>query len=117
MDRHNGRIVILSAFLHYLAAPVIYVGIVQAALCDRLGASATVANLPSSGYLLASVAPILLSWVVPHRRVRATVVTASLLTSLVLFVVLLVLLFPFQASIVALILVLGLSSKPSREVN
>ena len=29
MDRRNGRIVILSALLHYLAAPVIYVGIVQ----------------------------------------------------------------------------------------
>ncbi len=98
MDRHNGRIVILSALLHYLAAPVIYVGIVQAALCDRLGASATVANLPSSGYLLASMAPILLSWVIPHRRVRATVVTASLLTGLVLFLVLLILLFPFQSS-------------------
>jgi len=36
MDRHNGRIVILSAFLHYLAAPVIYVGIVQAALLPYL---------------------------------------------------------------------------------
>jgi len=115
MDRHNGRIVILSAFLHYLAAPVIYVGIVQAALCDRLGASVTVSNLPSSGYLLASVAPILLSWIVPHRRVRATVVTASLLTGLVLFLVLLILLFPFQDStrlwvVVVAALAQGLSS-------
>ena len=115
MDRHNGRIVILSAFLHYLAAPVIYVGIVQAALCDRLGASATVANLPSSGYLLASVAPILLSWIVPHRLVRATVVAASLLTGLVLSMVLLILLFPFTDStrlwvVVAASLAQGLSS-------
>ena len=115
MDRHNGRIVILSAFLHYLAAPVIYVGIVQAALCDRLGASATVANLPSSGYLLASVAPILLSWIVPHRLVRATVVAASLLTGLVLSMVLLILLFPFTDStrlwvVVTASLAQGLSS-------
>ena len=94
MDRHNGRIIIFSALLHYFASPVIYLGIVQAALCDRLGASATVSNLPSSAYLLAAAAPIFLSWLVPHRLVRATVVAASLATSLVLCTVLLVLVLP-----------------------
>ena len=52
MDRHNGRIVILSAFLHYLAAPVIYVGIVQTALCDRLGASFTFGLAAAIGVLI-----------------------------------------------------------------
>ena len=40
MDRQNIR----SYLLIYLAATAVHVGAVQAALCDKLGASATVAN-------------------------------------------------------------------------
>ena len=45
LDRRNGNLFSYSYLLIFLAAPVLYVGVVQAALCDRLGASATVANL------------------------------------------------------------------------
>jgi hypothetical protein len=53
MDRINGLIFFVSYVLVYLAAPVIYVDVVQAALCDKLGASTAVANLPASAFLFA----------------------------------------------------------------
>ena len=64
MDRHNGRLYILSNILVYLAAPVIYVGVVQAALCDKLGANATVANLPATAFFLGIIYPNI---VLPQR--------------------------------------------------
>ena len=62
VERRNGLIFLISVTLTYFAAPVTYVGIVQAALCDKLGASATVSNLPDSAFLIGSAAPLLLSW-------------------------------------------------------
>ena len=50
----------------YLAAPVGYVGLTQASLCDRLGASTTVANLPATAYFTFTVTPVLLAWLVPE---------------------------------------------------
>jgi hypothetical protein len=64
-DRHNGWVFTLCYSLVYLSAPVLYVGVVQAALCDKLGASATIANLPASTYMLGQVAPLVCSWLVP----------------------------------------------------
>ena len=99
MDRYNGRILILKSFLIYFAAPVVYVGIVQAALCDRLGASATVANLPASTYLLGSLAPLVLSWVIPHRWTRTTLVTAYLVTMSAFLMVLATLILPVSNTV------------------
>ena len=99
MDRYNGRILILKSFLIYFAAPVVYIGIVQAALCDRLGASATVANLPASTYLLGSLAPLILSWFIPHRWTRATLVTANLVTMSAFLMVLATLILPVSDSV------------------
>src|SRR5689334_8538979 len=84
MDRWNGRLFLLCYALMYLAAPVIYVGVVQAALCDKLGASATVANLPSATYLLGGVAPLLCSLVFPHRLDRTLLVWCNGLTAALL---------------------------------
>ena len=78
LDRHNGLIFIACTGLLYFAAPVIFVGVVQAALADKLGTSAMVANLPLSTYLLGALAPPLLSWRLPYRLARATVVGANL---------------------------------------
>ena len=50
-DRHNGWVFTLCYVLIYISAPVLYVGVVQAALCDKLGAGATLANLPASTYM------------------------------------------------------------------
>ena len=49
----------------YLAAPVGYVGVTQASLCDRLGASDAVANLPATAYFTMTVAPVVLAWLMP----------------------------------------------------
>lgn len=54
--------------LVYLAAPVLYVGITQAALLESLGASKTICNLPSSAYFWATPVPILVAWYFPKVR-------------------------------------------------
>ncbi len=81
MDRRNGLLYLATYLFIYLAAPVSYIGVVQAALCDKLGASATIANLPSATYLLGGFAPLLLSLVVPHRWAQRVVVCANGLTA------------------------------------
>src|SRR5262245_9473682 len=78
MDRRNGLIFCAYNLLNYFAAPIVYVGVVQAALCDKLGTSATIANLPASAYYFGFFAPILLSWIIPYRLERNAVVTANL---------------------------------------
>lgn len=55
--------------LQYLAAPVLYVGITQAALCDRLGADARTANLPSTLFFAMTAMPALLAWLSPGPNV------------------------------------------------
>lgn len=86
-DHYNGWLYTICYVLIFLGAPVLYVGVVQASLLDRLGASATVANLPASTYMLGQVAPLVLSWLVPHRLERAMVVWANLATAGVIGVV------------------------------
>lgn len=50
----------------YLAAPVLYVGITQASLCDRLGADARTSNLPGTLFFAMTAMPALLAWVSPR---------------------------------------------------
>ena len=54
--------------LQYLAAPVLYVGITQASLCQRLGTDARVANLPATFYFAMTAMPALIAWLFPHVR-------------------------------------------------
>ncbi|MFO1093589.1 MAG: hypothetical protein U0992_09790 [Planctomycetaceae bacterium] len=54
--------------LQYLAAPVLYVGITQASLCQRLGTDARVANLPATFYFAMTAMPALIAWLLPHVR-------------------------------------------------
>lgn len=96
IDRRNGLIFGVSNLLIYFVVPVIYIGVVQAALCDQLGASATVSNLPASAYLLGEIMPFVLSWIVPHRLVWATAVVANLVTAVLLAVVGFSLIYPFS---------------------
>ena len=67
-QRRNLVLYVLKWYLLYLAAPVLYVGFVQAGLCKRLGASDFVANLPSSAYLLLTAFPMIIAWVLPQVR-------------------------------------------------
>jgi hypothetical protein len=98
-DLHNGRVFTLCYVFIYLAAPVLYVGVIQAALCDKLGASATIANLPASTYMLGGVAPLILSWLIPHRMERSMVVWANLATASFTFAVFVSLVLPLPASV------------------
>ncbi|MBC8874884.1 MAG: MFS transporter [Planctomycetes bacterium] len=74
-QRRNVFLYVLKWCLVYLAAPVLYVGFVQAGLCKRLGASDFVANLPSSAYLLLAAFPIIMAWAVPQVRYLKRVMT------------------------------------------
>lgn len=99
VERRNGLIYLISVTLTYFAAPVTYVGIVQAALCDKLGASATVSNLPDSAYLIGSAAPLLLSWGIPPALERPVLVWAHVLMAILLALVGITLVFPLDNSI------------------
>ncbi|MBL9208335.1 MAG: hypothetical protein JNN01_24840 [Opitutaceae bacterium] len=85
VERRNGLLFVFAQLLTYFSAPVLYVGVVQAAFCDKLGASATVSNLPVSTYLFGAVVPLFCAWLVPARleqrlvQIGYTVVAFSLL--------------------------------------
>ncbi|MGD9853515.1 MAG: hypothetical protein AB7U20_01055 [Planctomycetaceae bacterium] len=51
--------------LQYFAAPVLYVGVTQASLCDRLGADARMSNLPATMYFAMTAMPALIAWARP----------------------------------------------------
>ena len=93
-DRKNGNIFLWANLLIYLAAPVRYIGVTQAALCDKLGASAAVANLPTAGYFFASFAPIVFAHLVPHRWERRTLVLSGILATFLLTLVAVALICP-----------------------
>src|SRR5262249_45348350 len=98
MDRLNGSIFLLSWLLIYLAAPVMYIDVVQAALCNKLGAGPTVANLPASAYFFGSFSPFFFSWLVPHRMIRTVAVVAYATTAVLLAVVCALLVLPVSDS-------------------
>jgi MFS family permease len=106
MDRLNGLIFFSSYVFVYLAAPVLYVGVVQAALCDKLGASATVSNLPSTAWLFGNLAPLFFASAIPHRLERATVVVSNLLMGVLLGAVCAALAFPLSNTL-RIVVVIG----------
>jgi len=70
--------------LIFTAAPVIYIGIIQAVLCQKLGASIRVANLPTSLFLAVAALPVLVAWYLPYvRLLRRVVVTGYAIMSFV----------------------------------
>ena len=117
MERRNGVLFFCSYVLIYLAAPVTYIGIVQAALCDKLGASYTVASLPASFHLLGGLGPLICSWLIPYRRERATVVWSYGVSTAVLAAVGTTLLLPFSNAVrIAALLAQGLIQGISNSV-
>lgn len=75
----NGLIYAALVSLIYLAAPVLYVGFVQASLCKRLETSDAMANLPSSVYLAMQWFPVFIAWLVPQARLLKTTISVSYL--------------------------------------
>jgi hypothetical protein len=86
-DRWNGTVYAVANWMIYLAAPVTYVGNVQAALFDHLHASAAVANLPASVYMFGSFAPLVASWAIPARLEQKTVVICHSLMAVLMILV------------------------------
>lgn len=64
-QRRNLILFAACTSMQYLAAPVLYVGITQASLCDRLGASARTANLPGTLFFAMTAIPALVAWLSP----------------------------------------------------
>lgn len=65
-QRWNLILFALCTGTQYLAAPVLYVGITQASLCDRLGADARTANLPGTLFFAMTAMPALIAWLSPR---------------------------------------------------
>lgn len=117
MERRNGILFFCSYVLIYLAAPVTYIGIVQAALCDKLGASYAVASLPASLHLLGGLGPLVCSWLIPYRLERATVVWSYGISTAVLAAVGTTLLLPLSNAVrIAALLAQGLIQGVSNSV-
>lgn len=81
MEQRNDMLYFLTYVLFFLAAPITYIGVAQAALCNSLGASATVANLPTATYLFGGLAPFVLSLILPNRLDRAVVIWSNGITA------------------------------------
>lgn len=65
-QRRNLAIFAICTGIQYLAAPVLYVGITQASLCDRLGGDARTSNLPGTLFFAMTAFPALLAWLSPQ---------------------------------------------------
>ena len=67
-QRRNLILFAVCTGMQYLAAPVLYVGITQSALCEKLGADARVSNLPATLYFAMTSMPVLMAWLWPQVR-------------------------------------------------
>src|SRR3954453_15212682 len=63
--------------LGYLSAPVQYVDVIHAALCNKLGASKTIANLPTAVGAFFGLVPLVIAWLLPQTRWLRPVVAAT----------------------------------------
>ena len=54
--------------LQYLSAPVIYVGITQGSLLDKLGTNPVIANIPGASFFVMATLVALISWAFPQVR-------------------------------------------------
>ncbi len=98
-ESRNGWVFTICYVFIYLAAPVLYVGVIQAALCDKLGVSRTLASLPASTYMLGQIAPLFFSWRIPYRLEQSMVIGANLATGTLSAAVFLSLSLPAPASV------------------
>ena len=94
-----------NAGLLYLAAPVVYVGLTQAALLTELGANNATSNLPSSVGMWLTPVPIFVAWYFPTvRMLKPVIVAGFLLHVLAATVVVLALVCPTPAWVVRAVL-------------
>ena len=94
LDRKNSLLFFWTIFFSYIAGPVLFVGVTQAALCDKLGASATVSTLPAASFFLGSIGPIFFASFVSHRWDRRLTVISAAIMAVLMGAVALVLVVP-----------------------
>jgi len=70
--------------LVYLSSPVTYVGLVQAALIDRLGFGSRAANLPAGVYLWSMPLAVVATWLFPRVRSLKKLIVGALLSAAVM---------------------------------
>jgi MFS family permease len=86
--------------LQYVAAPVLYVGMTQASLCKRVGATPKVANLPEMAFFVMTVTPVLLAWWLPGVAfLKRILLVCYLAAGLALAIVALALVLPVSTEI------------------
>ncbi|MGE5194502.1 MAG: MFS transporter [Deltaproteobacteria bacterium] len=78
-QQRNSLVFIVNMSLIYLVAPVFYVGVLHAAICNSLGASDTVANLPASVNLWMTPIPVFISWLWPSPLASRRILVAAYL--------------------------------------
>lgn len=98
-QRRNLILFAVCTGMQYLAAPVLYVGITQSALCDKLGADARVSNLPATLYFAMTAAPVLMAWLWPQvRSLRRNLTWCYALSGIMLGCIALALMLPISNS-------------------
>jgi MFS family permease len=65
-QRRNLILFAICTGTQYLAAPILYVGITQASLCDHLGADTRTSNLPGTLFFAMTAMPALIAWLSPR---------------------------------------------------
>lgn len=65
-QRRNLILFAVCTGMQYLAAPVLYVGVTQASLCEYLGADARTSNLPGTLFFAMTAVPALFAWLSPR---------------------------------------------------
>ncbi len=98
-QRRNLILFAVCTGMQYLAAPVLYVGITQSALCEKLGADARVANLPATLYFAMTAMPVLWAWLSPQvSAVRRNLALCYALSGVMLGLIALALWLPISNS-------------------
>jgi hypothetical protein len=80
-QRRNGLVFLLNNALAYLVAPVLYIGVLHAAILASLKASDTVANMPEAVNLWVMPVPVLISWLCPSARLLRPMLAAALVAN------------------------------------
>jgi MFS family permease len=84
--------------LIYLCAPILYVGVTQASLCNRLGASDANSNLPATAFFAMTGSPVIVAWLSPFvSTLRRNLVLCFATTATILGAVAAALLSPLPA--------------------
>lgn len=85
--------------LQYLAAPVLYVGVTQAALCEQLGANDKLSNLPATFYFAMTAVPALIAWLFPYASyLKRNLVTCYSIVATMLGVMAMTLIIPLPTN-------------------